>query len=723
MKTRRPSQQLRYLLQPAPLFGAAIIAVFWLGLAYQLSVERVKAIDTAIERGGGVARLFEETTIRLLKSVDQTILLVRLAYEENPEHFDLNRLVERTSLVGDLTIQASLIGPDGYLKSSSTSYTGTPLYLGDREHFQIQVDAKTDELFIGKPVLGRASDKLSIQLSRRLRKPDGSFGGVIVASIDPAFAKQFYESIKLGDQSDISLRGLDGVIRAAYGFSAQSVDTAQVMPGAPLEAANGSFWDGGAVDGINRLVSRRTVAGYPLIVTVAEAEGHVLADYRLHRVIYFFIATILTLLVMVAITISIRRQSSLERINSRFDTALENMMHGLCMFDAEKRLVIWNNRYARMYGLPSELLKIGTPHQAIIAHRVRNGILAGEKSAVAADRKLNELGRLSSNEVSSRIDQLADGRLIRVTRQPMSGGGWVAIHEDITESTSRAEQEKRRMEIDAEIKSFRQSVEAVLTSVRDGTNDLELVAKSLTVSSNVAFQQAAGAVQASNKASSNVGSAATATVELERSIAEINHRLNVAAEVARAALAKAQATNGEIGGLAKAAREIGDVIKLIKNIAGQTNLLALNATIEAARAGEAGRGFAVVASEVKSLAVQTAKATEEIAAQISAVQGSTGSAVEAIHQITECMREIDRCTSAVATAVGHQNTATGEISRNVEDAAQQTKTASAIFAQVVGAISETDNSADRVLKASRAVEIAAMNLREKVEGFLRNVAA
>ena len=143
-------------------------------------------------------------------------------------------------------------------------------------------------------------------------------------------------------------------------------------------------------------------------------------------------------------------------------------------------------------------------------------------------------------------------------------------------------------------------------------------------------------------------------------------------DVVRASVNEAEATNAQIAGLAAAAQKIGDVVKLISDIAGQTNLLALNATIEAARAGEAGRGFAVVASEVKSLAVQTAKATEEIAAQILAVQGSTTSAVDAIRSIAGRMKEISAYTSAVAASIEQQNSATGEISQNVAGAAQGT---------------------------------------------------
>src|SRR5258708_38913277 len=148
---------------------------------------------------------------------------------------------------------------------------------------------------------------------------------------------------------------------------------------------------------------------------------------------YVGLAAALTLLAFIAVAFGIRRQSSLEgsklsleQTNHRFDAALKNMTHGLCMFDTEKRLVIWNDRYAKMYRLPPELLKVGATHQEVIAHRVKNGILAGQKSAAATSKKLNELSRLSSNEVSSRVDQLADGRLIRVVRQPVKGGGWVA---------------------------------------------------------------------------------------------------------------------------------------------------------------------------------------------------------------------------------------------------------------------------------------------------------
>jgi methyl-accepting chemotaxis protein len=193
-------------------------------------------------------------------------------------------------------------------------------------------------------------------------------------------------------------------------------------------------------------------------------------------------------------------------------------------------------------------------------------------------------------------------------------------------------------------------------------------------------------------------------------------------DIAVAAVRQAEETDGRIGKLSRAAQEIGDVVKLITAIAEQTNLLALNATIEAARAGDAGRGFAVVASEVKSLAVQTAGATEEIAGQISAVQSLTTDAVSAIHRMTERMQEINLYTSAVAVSMQQQNAATGEISQNVAGAASGTKTMVALLADVAGAATETRTSAETVLTASRSVEQASANLRSEIESFLEKVA-
>ena len=187
-------------------------------------------------------------------------------------------------------------------------------------------------------------------------------------------------------------------------------------------------------------------------------------------------------------------------------------------------------------------------------------------------------------------------------------------------------------------------------------------------------------------------------------------------------MSEAAVTNDEIGGLAKAAQTIGDVVKLIQSVAGQTNLLALNATIEAARAGEAGRGFAVVASEVKSLAVQTARATDQIGAQIAAVQTSTRTAVEGISRIAARMNEISEYTASAAASVHEQNAATGDISQNVASATRGTKQIVTVLNDVVSAATETRQSAETVLTASEAVAAAAGDLRAEVDTFLHKVA-
>jgi methyl-accepting chemotaxis protein/PAS domain-containing protein len=409
--------------------------------------------------------------------------------------------------------------------------------------------------------------------------------------------------------------------------------------------------------------------------------------------------------------------------------ALNNMPHGLCMFDSNKRLVLCNDGYAEMYRLPPELKKIGATHDAIIAYRIKSGLMAGKSDNASVAQKLADLGALSTTKVSLRIDELGDGRSICVTRRPMAGGGWVATHEDVTERQqfekkrdSLASQETRRASIDAAISSFRERVENVFKSVGDSTSAMKATATDLFRSSEQTSERANEMVQASYETSLNVESAVAGTKQMSGSVTETSRRVGQTTEVVRSAVSKAKVTNDTFVGLADAAQKIGDVVKLIQQIAGQTNLLALNATIEAARAGEAGRGFAVVASEVKSLAVQTAKATDEISGQILAMQASTTGAVEAIRSIEECMGEISTYTADVAASIEEQSATTVHISSNVANAALETNKVVTMLDQVAGAAVATRASAEIVLTRSQAVESAVGNMRGEVENFLHNVA-
>ncbi len=430
----------------------------------------------------------------------------------------------------------------------------------------------------------------------------------------------------------------------------------------------------------------------------------------------------IALLAAIAATIAwFRRKREIDLLLRTIDT----MPQGLCVWDAQAHLVMFNEPYRRLYDMPRELLTRGRSLRETLRYRIERGNFKGDPEAHVDDC----ITKAAAGQTTVKTVNISDGRVIAICNRPMPGGGWVSTHDDITQQ-HRAEQqrtamlalEERRTTVEAAIATFRARLEHVVASVGESTSALKLTASSLFAASDQTSQRAQGALSASNEASANVATASTATSELSQSIGEISQQLARTTDVLRVAVDEAQATNDGIKGLADAAQKIGDVIELIRNIAGQTNLLALNATIEAARAGEAGRGFAVVASEVKSLAVQTAKATEDISAQILAVQSSTGSTVEAIHRSTSRRQDIERTATAVAAAVEEQNAATAEISHNVAGAALGTNDIVAVLDQVAGAATETRRSAETVLGASKAVDEAVGNLRHELDSFLQKVA-
>jgi methyl-accepting chemotaxis protein len=332
------------------------------------------------------------------------------------------------------------------------------------------------------------------------------------------------------------------------------------------------------------------------------------------------------------------------------------------------------------------------------------------------------MNRLSSGDIAVTIP----GGERKDELGTMAGAVDVFRRSMIEARTMREAQEAAKQEAELEKKAlqrqmadrFEADVKSVVAAVAQAIQDMQRVAGEIMTSVNGTSERAAAAAAASEEASASVGAVAAATEELASTVAEIGRQVSHSSGVADAAVDKALQTTGMVGGLTSAGEKIGDVLRLIGAIASQTNLLALNATIEAARAGEAGRGFAVVASEVKELASQTAKATEEIAGQVTAIQSATGDCVIAIGGISDTIREISGIATTIAAAIEEQDSATREIARSVQQAAAG---ASEVSANVTGASQAADQSrglADNVLVASGELSQHARALLKSVDAFL-----
>jgi methyl-accepting chemotaxis protein len=339
-------------------------------------------------------------------------------------------------------------------------------------------------------------------------------------------------------------------------------------------------------------------------------------------------------------------------------------------------------------------------------------------------RLTGAMQRLADGDTSVPVEGTEDRSEIGALARALGVFRDNAIKQRDMQERQRHEEEakaRRAKKIEDLATAFEDRVQHLLRAVSAALGQLEETSQALAATAEEASAQATAVAGASEQASANVQTVATASEELSASVQEIGRQVHRSSQIAGAAVAEAETTSRSMAGLSEAVVRIGDVVTLITDIAEQTNLLALNATIEAARAGDAGKGFAVVANEVKNLANQTARATDDIARQIAAVQKETGGAVNAIGGVAKTIGEIDEISSSIASAVEEQAAATREIARNVQEAAQGTGEVSSNIQGVSQAAGETGAAAAQVRASAETLKTEAHQLEGVVRDFLTGV--
>ena len=451
--------------------GVLLLCLMWIYVLYQSRAERAQAIQSTFRDTSNLAIAFEEQTQRTLVAIEQTLAFLKADYERDPSSFDIHSAFDRVSGLRDITFQLAFIDQDGIFRASNLEAVSAPMDLSDREHFRVHVAADSGTIYISRPLVGRISGRASLNISRRLNRPDGSLAGVLVLSFNPDTLVRLYQNIDIGKDGELLLIGLDGVVRASA--TRQQRGTGEDIGQTPFyrhvrASPIGSFDSPGPIDGIERIYSFQQVDGQPLVVAVGLSKDEALrrvADRERNRMVLLGAVTAAIAMFLAALVVEVgrrqRREEELEHERETLseattalasakaqadeksrllETTLLSMSDGISSFDRDLKLQVWNQRMLDLAGVDPSIARVGTTFYEVLRAQAERGEFGVVDADAEARRRLAGI-RAAPFQVSERARP--NGTHIELRRTTQPDGSVVTLYTDIT-LRKRAEAEMQR---------------------------------------------------------------------------------------------------------------------------------------------------------------------------------------------------------------------------------------------------------------------------------------